>query len=300
MRMFTGEYLRSWLLRQSSGLAARTIDSYSDEIERHYIPAFGSVPLDQLTGDHIAAMLQQISSTGHTRAAENAYTVLHKALADAVQDKLLTVSPAISVKRPRHIGKHFAHLANDQLSAYLDVVLSDRLRVAWLLALCCGLRRGEIIGLRWEDVDLSHKQITISNQRQALLHRGVADLPPKSRAGYRIIPLPDDLVSLLLFDWHSSGYVVTGCRGKPFSPSGLDKAHRIMCCRAGLPHITPHGLRTTCGAQAVQSGVHVRVMQQILGHSSYTTTARFYAAVDASSRVAAIDKITENLIKYHQ
>lgn len=296
--MLTKEYLNEWITRRAASLAARTVDSYRDEIERHFIPAFGEIELSALSSAKIAEMLAGIIQTGHTRSAENAYTVLHKALGDAVRDKFLSVSPMASVERPQHHAHGFQWLQSDEIGAYLDAVLTDRLRIAWLLALCCGLRRGELIGLRWEDIDLQHRTVRICNQRQRLRNGTIVDIPPKSESGFREIPLPDDLVSLLLFEWHSAGYVIVNQHGKPFTPSGLDQAHKKLIRRHRLPNITPHGLRTTCGAQAVITGVHVRVLQTILGHASYTTTARFYAAVDISAKVSAIDKISKNLVKY--
>lgn len=298
--MKTGEYLMKWIAKRAATLAPRTVDGYTDTIRIYYLPEIGETELQQLTGEHIEAMLCRISSQGKTRTAELAYTVLRKALADAVREKLLTRSPMESVSRPKHRGQSFQWLTADQIAAYMRAAMQDPLRIAWMLGLFCGLRRGEIVGLRWKDVDLERKTISIRNQRQAIRGKGVLDLKPKSDAGIRTIPLPDDLVSLLLLEWRSAGYVICKQNGTPYTPSGLDQAHRRMILRYKLPDVTPHGLRTTCGAQGVTADVHVRVLQSILGHASYTTTARFYAKVDTSAAAAGIDKIARLMVKYGQ
>ena len=298
--MKVSKYLLNWVSNRASakGLKPRTVDCYADTVRKHIIPAIGSVKLRKLSAGGISAMLAAIVADGKSRTAELVYTVLRTALSDAVRAGLLHHSPMEEVPRPQHRAVQYQWLHSDQIAGYVAAAAVDRNAIAWLLALCCGLRRGELCGLRWSDIDLQHNLLHIRNQRQRLLSGQVVDISPKSGAGNRTIPLPPELVGLLLLNWQSSGYVCQSMRGAPYTPSGLDQAHASMLRRAGLQPVTLHGIRHTMGTQAISAGVHIKVLQQLLGHSSYITTAKYYAHVDMPAMVSAIDGISAAVLSY--
>lgn len=296
--MRISRYMSTWLAVRAPGLAPRTVDSYRQIIDQHIIPQLGNCKLRSLSPARIAPVLAAIAAQ-HGRTAELVYTLLRAALADAVRDGLLDRSPMDSIRRPRHDAQMRRWLSTDELPAYVAAAQRDRLGLAWMLALCCGLRRGELCGLRWSDVDLTAMQLHVRNQRQRLEDGRIIDAPPKSSAGVRDVPIPDALRASLQIAWQPRGYVVTH-EGHPYTPSGLDQAHRAMLVANGLPPITLHGLRHSMASAAVSGGVHVRVLQQLLGHASYTTTARVYAHVDQSAATAAIDTIADRVLSYSQ
>ncbi|MDO4357192.1 MAG: tyrosine-type recombinase/integrase [Clostridia bacterium] len=294
MRVST--YLSQWL-NTHNNLAPRTRDSYAATIRLHIAPAIGKRKLLKLKPGHVSDMLTAIMAKGHSRTAELCYAILHAALRAAVLRGLIPASPMDQVARPAHQPCHYPHLDQDQIPRYLAAVEGDRLALAWLLALLCGLRRGELCGLRWEAVDLHAMQIHITAQRVTLANGHTIDTPPKSAAGRRIVPIPAALLPLLAVSQQPTGYVVTRTDGQPYTPSGLDHAHRTMIRRAGLPRVPPHGLRHTMATIAVTSGVHMRVLQALLGHSSYQITANTYAHVDQRAAMSAIDSIAATMIQ---
>lgn len=289
----TDGYFSCWLQGRSGGLAPRTIESYRSTFKTHIQP-YAPVFINDLTAHHCAAMIRRQQDAGHTRTAVAVYTVLKLLCREALHDKLLRYDPLENIKRPQHTAKHYQHLHDDQIGAYLRIAEHDRLALAWLLALCCGLRRGELCGLRWSDIDFMHMVMHISNQR-VTVDGQTLDTPPKSESGNREIPIPGQLLPLLAIHQQASGYVLQH-GGKPYTPFGLDQAHRRMCARAGLPAMTLHGLRHTMATAAISSGVSVKTLQCLLGHASYRVTADTYAHVEDDVKAAAVDSISGHMV----
>lgn len=294
--MKTSKYLSNWVNSRRYLLAPRTLDCYEATIRIHVLPKLGDKKLRKLKPEHLFDLLDSLTKQGKSRTAELTYTILKKALKDAVQSGIIDQSPMDLVARPHHKSVSYAHLDPTEIHAYLSAALADKHAIAWCLGLFCGLRRGEICGLRWEDIDLERNLLHVRNQRQRLASGLVVDRQPKSGAGDRIIPLSPELIGLLLLSWQSSGYVVQSCRGVPITPASLDRCHKKMLTNAGLNPVTIHGLRHTMGSQAITSGVHIKILQTLLGHSSYVTTARYYADVTTPAMVSAIDRITASMV----
>lgn len=308
--MRVSKYLSQWLQWRAPGLAPRTRDCYASTIHKHINPVIGHRQMHKLQPRHVAALIDQLVADGHGRTAQLVYAILHSALRDASRDTsrdgnvthhaIVTVNPVDMVPRPGHVSRHYQHLDQADIPRYLDAVAADRLALAWLLALLCGLRRGEICGLMWPDVDLAAMVLHIHNQRVSVCHAGTIDTAPKSAAGRRDVPIPAALLPLLAVAQAPDGYVITNMRGDPYTPSGLDHAHRAMVRRADLPPISPHGLRHTMATLAVSSGVHIRVLQSILGHASYQITADTYAHVYASASASAVDRVAQSVLHSSQ
>lgn len=308
MYMRLSDYLDLWLTKRSASLAPRTRDCYAATIRNHIIPSIGHVDLAKLRPLHVTALLNPLQADGHGRTAQLVYAVLHAALndrhmasaspsgvdiAEALRNGVIALD---QVPRPSHTVQHYQHLQQADIPRYLDAIAADRLALAWMLALLCGLRRGEICGLRWPDVDLAAMMLHVHAQRVTLANGRTIDTGPKSASGRRDVPIPTAMLPLLAIAQQPSGYVVTNQRGAPFTPSGLDQAHREMVARAGLPPVTPHGLRHTMATMAVSSGVHIRVLQQLLGHANYQTTADTYAHVYDAAAAAAVDSIASGML----
>ena len=293
--MLLSAWLSSWLSLRAASLAPRTVDCYRATIRLHIDPFLGQFALDALTPEQLVGHMAMIAAGGHSRTAQLVHAVLHRALADAVRHRLVVVSPMSDVPRPTYRKRSPRWLEPSEIPAYVSAVLSDPLRLAWLLALSCGLRRGEICGLRWSDVDWSRQLLCVRNQRQRLASGSVVDLPPKSFSGNRDIPIPPQLLPSLRAARQIGGYVVA-INGHPITPSALDKAHARLLARAGLPHIRLHDVRHTMGAVGVRQGVPIKVLQVLLGHAHYATTADIYAHVDTAAAREAIDRIASSVL----
>ena len=271
------DYLKDWLTLRSGGLRARTVESYESLIRLYVSPSIGAVTMDQLTNLHIRPMLAGIVAKGYTRTAELCFVMLKAALSD------LEPSPMKGVPRPMHVQNIPEAWSDDQMCAYMNALADHPHGLALSLGLVLGLRRGEICGLRWSDVSWETAEVYVCNQRMRLDSGQIVDAPPKSRAGFRHIPVPPPLMARLRHERQLSGYI------DRITPSGLDAAHRALVHRLDLPYLPLHGLRHSMATSCIRHGGEMRSLQSVLGHSDYSVTANRYTHPDAAMRRAAVD-----------
>ena len=271
------QYLSDWLVLRSGDLRPRTVESYTSLIRLHIAPMLGAVPVDALTALHIRPCLAKIVAEGHSRTAELCYVLLAAALAD------LEPSPMKGVPRPAHIQHSPDAWSDDQIRAYMDALEDHRHGLALSLGLVCGLRRGEICGLRWQDISWETSEICITNQRMRLDSGQIVDALPKSRASVRTVPVPAPLMARLRHERQLTGYI------DGITPSGLDAAHRALVARLGLPPIPLHGLRHSMATSCIRHGGDMRSLQLVMGHARYSTTADKYTHPDRAMLRSAID-----------
>ena len=243
-----------------------------------YRRAFQSLPaavlnadLHQLTGLQLQAAINA-QARRHARAAQLTFACLSAAMKKAVQLGMLDRSPMQGCIKPVHQPAKAAVLTPMQLGAYIDAAREERAFPLLLLMACCGLRRGEALGLRWCNVDLVGGTLRIDQQRMRVNH-GYQLRPLKSAASRRVLPLASPIADeLRMITVRSiSGFVVD------MSPEALAKAHNRVLDRAHLPHVTPHGLRHSMATAAAAQGCPMKILQGILGHSKYELTANLYA-----------------------
>ena len=275
--MLLSQWLTDWLTLRALEIKPRTLESYQDLCRRYIVPALGSVDLTALSPLDITHMLAGICEAGHTRTAELCYVLLRAALSD------LEPNPMRRVKRPVHVQTTPEPWTDDQIKVYLTAISGSQHELELSLGLLLGLRRGEICGLRWQDIDFTSGLIHICNQRQRMASGEIVDGPPKSATSDRILPIPSALLPLLESRREASGYLC------PLTPSGLDRAHRVLVKRLGLPYIPLHGLRHSMATSCIRHGGDMRSLQSVLGHASYSTTANIYTHPDKDMLRRALD-----------
>ena len=269
---------------RSAALRPRTLESYRSLLRLHIAPALGTMELDALTPVAVMEALAPLCASGKSRTAELVYILLRAALGDGLRLRHVAANPMDAVMRPRHRQTRPSPWGPEEIQRYIIGIRTDPHRIAWLLALQCGLRRGEICGLRWSDIDLRGRMFHVSNQRVRLDDGRIVDQPPKTESGDRFVPLPDGLLRILRGAYRlGDGYV------EPLTPGALDAAHRRTVRRLGLPRLTLHGLRHTMATQALRNGASMRALQQVLGHADYRTTAMIYAHPDFAMLRRAVD-----------
>lgn len=274
-------WVSSWIDRRSIRLAASTLSGYRSLLDKYITPSpCGALPLDEIKPEDLIVLLSPLIRDGHTRAAQLLQVLVGAALRDACRQRILCWSPMDCVDRIRHHKTATAWLTADQAARLLDAETDKHYYVAWLLALCCGLRRGELLGLKWADFDFVRGLLHVRRQKVRVAGK-IIEGAPKTETSIRDIPLSDDLVSELR-GFSSDGYVLS-C-----SDRQLGRHLRLTLSAAGLPDVTLHGLRHTMAATAATEGIPIKVLQGILGHAQYSTTADIYAHVDwAAARKAA-------------
>lgn len=296
--MHMEEWSARWLRMQR--IKPRTRESYESLLRLYILPALGRIELAELSAEAIQAAIDAPLAAGHGRTAEQVYTLLVQLCRAAVRAGHIERSPMDAILRPYHVPTPTAWWLPEDAARFLRLrqLALDPHLVVWTLALTCGLRRGELCGLQWQDIDPQQCTIRVTRQRITLADGRTVAAPPKSRSSARTLAIPADLAGWLAAHRPAAGgYVaISSSTGRPITPGGLDSAWRRAVRASGLPPITLHGCRHTCGAAAVRAGVAMRVLQDIMGHSSDVITSQIYAHVDTHAQRAALDSITGLMI----
>lgn len=297
-----GEYLTRWLSDAVRGTVRRSTFARYEEVSRlHIIPVLGRVKLKSLTPAHVRGLYRQKLDGSPAegvrglspRSVQYIHVTLHKALKQAVADGLIPRNVTEAVKPPRPVKKEVRPLDSDQARALLDAARGDRLEALFVVAVTAGLRAGELLGLRWEDLDLSAGKLAV---RRSLDYGGKepAFNPPKNGKG-RAVKLTRRAVEAFKRHrvtqneerlrlgalWGDHGLIFTGHAGGPMRASTLSNGpHLRLLKRAGLPERTRfHDLRHTCATLLLKKGVHPKLVQELLGHATISITLDTYSHV---------------------
>jgi integrase len=289
-RLTLATFLRQqWLPGLTGQVRPTTLDGYQRAVERYVVPAVGGVLLQRLTPAHLNALYGRPLSA---RTVLAAHVTLSKALGDAARWGLVVRNVAQLADPPKP-GRHDIQTwTAAQLRAFLEHVAGDRLYAAWLLAASTGMRRGEILGLRWADVDLDRARVSVRQTVVVANYRMVVSEPKTSR-GRRSIALDLRTVAALRAwrtaqvaerlawgpSWTDSGLVFTREDGSLIHPHRLSTWFGRLVKAAGLPRIRFHGLRHTHASLGLAAGVSTKVMSERLGHATSSFTADVYQHV---------------------
>lgn len=266
------------------GCKPRTLEEYA-RLHRAYIsPVLGSIELTDLTPEDVQRALLAAAAHG-ARTAQAVHALLRACLRRAVRSRLLTWSPVEAVDRPRHEAEPGVALSEADYDAALPWIVQD---VGLSLALMAGLRRGEVAGLQWGDVDLSARLLHIRRTRQRVNGKLIVS-SPKSDAGLRDVPIAPELLPILRRDYRLSpcAWVIQT------APEALDRRwQRIQQRDVQLSqHYRLHDLRHTYVSRLLLAGAVPRVVQYVAGHSSLDMTMRVYAHVTPADARRELDRI---------
>ena len=269
--------------------------TYRGYLDNHILPNIGNIPLNRLTTLDIQKFYKKLLECGRVVRAEskgqpkglsaktvrNLHQTLSSALDLAVQQRLIPSNPAAGCALPRAERQEIRTLTTDQLNAFFREAKASGVLELYYLDLATGLRRGELLGLRWEDIDWQHRELHIRRQL-ARVGGKVTEAPLKTKNAYRTLPLGEDTIGILAQQKEKVGtspWVFPGPAGGPLSPdSVLHMLHRVLE-RAGLPRLRFHDLRHTFATLALQNGIDVKTVSGMLGHYSAGFTLDTYAHV---------------------
>ena len=240
-------------------------------------PRWGPIPVAQIRYSDVSTWVGELSADLSPSRTRHAYRILRVLLDDAVKDRRIPSNPASGVTLPS-LPKRREHpyLTHGQVTALADSAPTPGDRALILVLAYCGLRWGEAVALRWEDVDEIRRRLVI---RRSLGDVGgrLIETTPKSHAA-RTIPVPDPAWNALASLSHGDGRIFSTPSGSPLRASSwrrraLDPALEV----SGLPRLSPHALRHTAASLAVSSGANVKAVQRMLGHASAAMTLDVYA-----------------------
>lgn len=291
-----GKYLDLWLEDSvQDTVRLTTYQGYERIVRLHIKPALGRIKLDKLTPVHVRGLYRERLEAGLApRMVQLVHTTLHKALKQAVNDGLIPRNVTEAVKAPRPIKKEMLPLNPEQARVLLDVASGDRLEALFALAVTTGMRQGEILGLKWEDVDLEARTIRVRRTLSTATGGGIHFNPPKTAKSRRSIRLTELAVSSLRQHrksqleermklaglWKDHDLVFTTGIGTPMSRADLiTRYFKPLLEKAGLPDIRFHDLRHTCATLLLGRGVHAKLVQELLGHSTIAVTLDTYSHV---------------------
>jgi integrase len=304
------EFLDTWHEGAKTELALTAWTNYGQIIRRNIKPYLGSKRLTDLSPLDIKKWHGQLLSDGRAdggplaiASVKLAHRILHRALADAVRWNLVAVNPASATRAPRGEQKEMTVWRADEARRFLDAIANDRLVALWTLGLHTGLRRGELAGLRWSDVDLEGATLTVAQQRTTANYVIVVTTP-KAKSQRQLLLAPATVVALKGHltrqrverlavgpAWTDTGYVFVDEAGQPYHPQRYTKMFDQAVRRAGVPKIRLHDTRHTMATLALEAGVHPKVVQEQLGHSAIAVTMDTYSHVPQAVRRDSADKI---------
>jgi integrase len=261
---------------------------------RRLVPHIGHIRLRALTPEHIQEALGALSRRGLApRTIRHVNMVLRRALKQAVLWRLLAHNPSDAVRPPRQVRFEHKVLNQDEVRRLLEVMKGTRQYALFVFLATTGCRVGEALGLRWEDVDLPRSTASIRRSLQVQPGVGLVSVEPKSERSRRTLPLPPETVNALAEhrrtqerdrgdagdQWNETGYVFTNPTGGPRNPKNLRWAFTVALLRAGLPPVRIHDLRHSAATHLLTMGVHPKVVQDLLGHSTIAITLDTYSHV---------------------
>jgi len=305
-RLTTGKFLDGWLedvVRAT--VRPRTYVSYEQTVRLHLRPTLGRTVLSKLRPQQVQALLNAKLASGLSpRSVGIIHAVLRTALNQAVQWDTVPRNVATLVQPPRAPRAEIHPLSPEQARSFLDAVRGDRLEALYSVGLALGLRQGEILGLRWSDVDLEAGTIRVAQALQRVNGR-LEFVEPKSQTSRRTIPLPATVARALrahrsrqLEDrlaagarWHDSDLVFTTALGTPLDSRNVTRRFQAALERAGLPRLRFHDLRHTAASLMLAQGVPARVVMETLGHSQISLTLNTYSHVVPALQREAADRM---------
>jgi integrase len=307
------EYLERWLKHVETKTSAKTHERYSEIVQLAISPALGAIKLAKLSPMQIQAFYGEALSSGHVKrdAGLSARTVLHyhrilfQSLKQAVRWRLLSYNPAEAVEPPVPTHKEMTALDETQTATLIENAKTHTLYVPILLAVTTGMRRGEVLALRWCDVDLDRATLSVTQTLEKTREGGLRFKQPKTKKGRRSISLPSMTVEILRMHrakqaelllslgmgWNEQGLVCMKMAGEPINPNTLTSGFANLVKGIDIPKVRFHDLRHTHATQLLKEGIHPKVAQERLGHATIAVTLDLYSHVmpgmqeDAALRV---------------
>ena len=293
-KLTVGAYLQDWLETYAvTNCTAKTVQGYKQSINCYTGPVSG-ITLQKLDATHIQPIYAEMIKRGLSNRSVDA---LHKALSiafnTAVKQGTIKRNILDAVIAPKVIKKEVEVWDTETRAKAMKILRESQYGDFYQLGLMTGMRRGELAGLKWANVNLASKHLQVVNTLQRITGQGLMNGQPKTERSRRSIALSPDTVSLLheirgkqmtqqleVADaWTDSGYVFTHPDGMPIDPNLATRAFKKMVTTAGLPKLTIHGLRHTHATILLEQGVNPKVVSERLGHASVATTMDIYSHV---------------------
>lgn len=309
-RQTVGQFLQNWLTESvKPSVRPKTYTSYEQLMRLHLSPVLGKIPLQKLAPQHVQALLNQKLAGGLSpRTVQYLRATLRCALNQALRWGLVARNVAALANSPQVKRPEIGILDIDQARKLLEAVKGHRLEALYSVALALGLRQGEALAVRWQDVDFVNQTLRVTAALQRIDGR-LQFVEPKTAQSRRTINLPSVITTALrehrirqleekLFaggHWQECGLVFTSSIGTPLDGRNVTRGFQKMLEKANLPKIRFHDLRHTCASLLLAQGIHPRAIMETLGHSQISLTMNTYSHVMPAIRQEVADRMDEIL-----
>lgn len=302
-------YMNKWFENKKTQIRPSTARTYDWLIHKHIIPNIGHLELAEIKPQHLQEFYTKLQKAENPIANENInkiHSIIQDALNVAEEWGMIYKNVAKVVKPPSFTRNNMKIWNEKEVIKFLEVAKKDRYFMAFFLAISTGMRRGEILGLRWGDIE--KEQVFIN---QTLSNRGDCFQEPKSQAGRRLIALPDETSQALkqhkkevaqdkllagpLYKDHD--LVISTSIGTPLNPSNLLRTFRKLIKQADVPSIRFHDLRHTHATLMLKQGVHPKIVSERLGHANIRITLDTYSHVLPGLQESAAKEFGQTIFK---
>jgi len=298
------QFLDDWLENvHKHGIRANSHALYRWLLDKLILPTIGHVKLDKLTSRQIDTLYGTKLKDGYAAETVRAmHRMLHRAFDDAVRWKLVLSNVCDNVKQPRSVEYEIHVLTKEQAQQLLEVAKGRHLEALLTLTVATGMRRGEILGLRWDDIDFEERSLYIRRTMYRLSGKGSLENDPKTAKSKAEIMLPQFAIDALLLHrtrqveikmksgdkWVENDIVFCNSLGKFTPPQQLDRWFKKLLKEAHLPHMRFHDLRHSAATILLGMGVHPKLVQELLRHSNIAQTMK-YSHVNSSMQRGMMD-----------
>lgn len=321
-KITVSHWLDTWLtVYEKPTIRQTTYDNYETMIRVHIKPAIGHIPLMQLQASDLQQLYNQKAKEKSSRTVHLIYHVINMALKQALKEQKVYRNVNEATKLPPLQHKEIEPLTIEQIHKFLEVAEQDRLYTAFLLELGTGLRRGELLAIKWQDIDLENGKIFINRtvarvrKENGSTKTELVYQEPKTKKSKSSVPIPEDIVKELkkhkarqdsqekwFFKekYHNNDLVLCSEDGRQLDPRSFTKRYARLLKQAGLPEVSFHTLRHTFASLMLEEGEDMRTVQEILRHTRLSTTADIYTSVTEKLKKRAAVKANNILKKAKQ
>ena len=297
------DHFEAWWTIKSQKVKPTTADNYRQILDRYILPNLGSIALKDLTPVLIERMLLDLNKDHSESTVRLVSIVLAQGLDRAIKDHLLAINPAKGIERPKGKKKSVTPYTSSELKELLQALEDHRLFAFFRLLAYSGARRGEILALRWSDLDFEKGTLSISKNRTRIGRSVIEQDSTKGGDGKRFIQIDSETLKILKKHrtdqieerfkagsaWLELNYIFTQTTGEPLDPSTPYQLFKKVAKKIGLRSESLHSIRHLHATELLNSGVSVHLVKDRLGHSDISTTLRIYAHIRPEQKQEVAD-----------